>query len=299
MLVLKYSNSHFNQWHLYHCEHWQLAWSLFMAIIPAFHFQPCCFKMIDQNWSSFQKYVPSWRFSLLPSVELVYILLFFLKTKPIHSTCFFFFFKPSLFSSYSKSMLRLGGRSPALTNAGLPPPTSQWELCSLGLIQLGQMPAAVRIQQHRAGLGCGCWPPQLPLDEQPSQNFPKSYECELSSFVLLQGERATGYGVALLLSLFGGASEDPLLNLVSPLGCNGDSPPEEMERDSKRRRLVWRAPALGLPHFALICSQAMKCHTSEIAIFPLFFFYYHDKMYYLFLDKNSLMDCLVWVLFFF
>ncbi|RMB95860.1 hypothetical protein DUI87_27974 [Hirundo rustica rustica] len=52
------------------------------------------------------------------------------------------------------------------------------------------------------------------------------------------GERATGYGVALLLSLFGGASEDPLLNLVSPLGCNGDSPPEEMERDSKRRRLV-------------------------------------------------------------
>ncbi|OXB57620.1 hypothetical protein ASZ78_010582 [Callipepla squamata] len=52
------------------------------------------------------------------------------------------------------------------------------------------------------------------------------------------GERATGYGVALLLSLFGGASEDPLLNMVSPLGCNGDSPPEDMERDSKRRRLV-------------------------------------------------------------
>ncbi|KFW75539.1 putative aminopeptidase NPEPL1, partial [Manacus vitellinus] len=52
------------------------------------------------------------------------------------------------------------------------------------------------------------------------------------------GERATGYGVALLLSLFGGASEDPLLNLVSPLGCNGDSPTEDMERDSKRRRLV-------------------------------------------------------------
>ncbi|XP_055578467.1 probable aminopeptidase NPEPL1 isoform X2 [Falco biarmicus] len=52
------------------------------------------------------------------------------------------------------------------------------------------------------------------------------------------GERATGYGVALLLSLFGGASEDPLLNMVSPLGCNGDSPTEDMERDSKRRRLV-------------------------------------------------------------
>ncbi|XP_030389160.1 probable aminopeptidase NPEPL1 isoform X1 [Gopherus evgoodei] len=52
------------------------------------------------------------------------------------------------------------------------------------------------------------------------------------------GERATGYGVALLLSLFGRASEDPLLNMVSPLGCNGDSPDEEMERDSKRRRLV-------------------------------------------------------------
>ncbi|NXU02006.1 PEPL1 aminopeptidase, partial [Buphagus erythrorhynchus] len=58
------------------------------------------------------------------------------------------------------------------------------------------------------------------------------------SYIKMCGERATGYGVALLLSLFGGASEDPLLNLVSPLGCNGDSPPEEMERDSKRRRLV-------------------------------------------------------------
>uniref|UniRef100_A0A8C2B1Z7 Aminopeptidase like 1 n=1 Tax=Cyprinus carpio TaxID=7962 RepID=A0A8C2B1Z7_CYPCA len=41
------------------------------------------------------------------------------------------------------------------------------------------------------------------------------------------GERATGFGVAMLLSLFGQASEDPLLNSVSPLG-----------RDCKRRRLV-------------------------------------------------------------
>uniref|UniRef100_A0A8D0C0Z5 Aminopeptidase like 1 n=1 Tax=Salvator merianae TaxID=96440 RepID=A0A8D0C0Z5_SALMN len=52
------------------------------------------------------------------------------------------------------------------------------------------------------------------------------------------GERATGYGVALLLSLFGRASEDPLLNMVSPLGGDGDSPIDDMERDSKRRRLV-------------------------------------------------------------
>ncbi|XP_038606197.1 probable aminopeptidase NPEPL1 [Tachyglossus aculeatus] len=52
------------------------------------------------------------------------------------------------------------------------------------------------------------------------------------------GERATGYGVALLLSLFGQASEDPLLNLVSPLGGDVDSQGDDMERDSKRRRLV-------------------------------------------------------------
>ncbi|XP_068118258.1 probable aminopeptidase NPEPL1 [Hyperolius riggenbachi] len=50
------------------------------------------------------------------------------------------------------------------------------------------------------------------------------------------GERATGFGVALLLSLFGRASEDPLLNLVSPLG--EDEVAETQERDSKRRRLV-------------------------------------------------------------
>ncbi|ETE71194.1 putative aminopeptidase NPEPL1, partial [Ophiophagus hannah] len=52
------------------------------------------------------------------------------------------------------------------------------------------------------------------------------------------GERATGYGVALLLSLFGRASEDPLLNMVSPLGCSGDPLEDDMGRDCKRRRLV-------------------------------------------------------------
>lgn len=53
-----------------------------------------------------------------------------------------------------------------------------------------------------------------------------------------QGERATGFGVALLLALFGRASEDPLLNLVSPLGCEEDAEEGDVERDSKRRRLV-------------------------------------------------------------
>ncbi|XP_005993620.1 probable aminopeptidase NPEPL1 [Latimeria chalumnae] len=52
------------------------------------------------------------------------------------------------------------------------------------------------------------------------------------------GERATGYGVALLLALFGRASEDPILNMVSPLGSYVDAPGEDLERDSKRRRLV-------------------------------------------------------------
>ncbi|OWK03438.1 NPEPL1, partial [Cervus elaphus hippelaphus] len=52
------------------------------------------------------------------------------------------------------------------------------------------------------------------------------------------GERATGFGVALLLALFGQASEDPLLNLVSPLGCEADAQEGDAERDSKRRRLV-------------------------------------------------------------
>lgn len=51
------------------------------------------------------------------------------------------------------------------------------------------------------------------------------------------GERATGYGVALLLALFGRASDDPMLNMVSPLGANAGSQ-EYMERDPKRRRLV-------------------------------------------------------------
>ncbi|XP_062401194.1 probable aminopeptidase NPEPL1 [Sardina pilchardus] len=53
------------------------------------------------------------------------------------------------------------------------------------------------------------------------------------------GERATGFGVALLLALFGQASEDPVLNSVSPLGGAGDqSSADPMERDCKRRRLV-------------------------------------------------------------
>ncbi|XP_069846153.1 probable aminopeptidase NPEPL1 isoform X3 [Dipodomys merriami] len=52
------------------------------------------------------------------------------------------------------------------------------------------------------------------------------------------GERATGFGVALLLALFGRASEDPLLNLVSPLGCEEDAQEGAAGRDWKRRRLV-------------------------------------------------------------
>ncbi|KAF7711326.1 probable aminopeptidase NPEPL1 [Silurus meridionalis] len=54
------------------------------------------------------------------------------------------------------------------------------------------------------------------------------------------GERATGFGVALLLALFGQASEDPLLKMVSPLGIPTAkvSSGDQMERDSKRRRLV-------------------------------------------------------------
>uniref|UniRef100_A0A8C2KTS9 Aminopeptidase like 1 n=1 Tax=Cyprinus carpio TaxID=7962 RepID=A0A8C2KTS9_CYPCA len=54
------------------------------------------------------------------------------------------------------------------------------------------------------------------------------------------GERATGFGVAMLLSLFGQASEDPLLNSVSPLGAATakTAPEDQMERDCKRRRLV-------------------------------------------------------------
>lgn len=44
--------------------------------------------------------------------------------------------------------------------------------------------------------------------------------------------------MALLLALFGQASEDPLLNLVSPLGCEVDAQEGDAERDSKRRRLV-------------------------------------------------------------
>ncbi|XP_010879442.1 probable aminopeptidase NPEPL1 [Esox lucius] len=54
------------------------------------------------------------------------------------------------------------------------------------------------------------------------------------------GERATGFGVALLLALFGQASEDPMLNQVSPLGAgtvNAVSG-EPMGHDCKRRRLV-------------------------------------------------------------
>ncbi|XP_037535571.1 probable aminopeptidase NPEPL1 [Nematolebias whitei] len=52
------------------------------------------------------------------------------------------------------------------------------------------------------------------------------------------GERATGFGVALLMALFGQASDDSLLNQVSPLGAPNNQSEDQMERDCKRRRLV-------------------------------------------------------------
>ncbi|XP_029538932.1 probable aminopeptidase NPEPL1 isoform X2 [Oncorhynchus nerka] len=54
------------------------------------------------------------------------------------------------------------------------------------------------------------------------------------------GERNTDFGVALLMALFGQASDDPMLNLVSPLGAatmNAASR-DPMELDCKWRRLV-------------------------------------------------------------
>ncbi|XP_037108736.1 probable aminopeptidase NPEPL1 [Syngnathus acus] len=52
------------------------------------------------------------------------------------------------------------------------------------------------------------------------------------------GERATGFGVALLMALFGQASDDSMLNQVSPLGAASNMLEEQMEQDCKRRRLV-------------------------------------------------------------
>uniref|UniRef100_A0A8C5HT60 Cytosol aminopeptidase domain-containing protein n=1 Tax=Gouania willdenowi TaxID=441366 RepID=A0A8C5HT60_GOUWI len=52
------------------------------------------------------------------------------------------------------------------------------------------------------------------------------------------GERATGFGVALLMALFGQASDDSMLNKVSPLGATNNTTEEQEERDCKRRRLV-------------------------------------------------------------
>ncbi|KAM4582691.1 putative aminopeptidase NPEPL1 [Fundulus diaphanus] len=52
------------------------------------------------------------------------------------------------------------------------------------------------------------------------------------------GERATGFGVSLLMALFGQASDDSMLNQVSPLGAPSSKCEDQMERDCKRRRLV-------------------------------------------------------------
>lgn len=64
-----------------------------------------------------------------------------------------------------------------------------------------------------------------------------SLKC-LNLFLFLQGERATGFGVALLMALFGQASDDSMLNQVSPLGTTANKCEDQMERDCKRRRLV-------------------------------------------------------------
>ncbi|CAH1268766.1 NPEPL1 [Branchiostoma lanceolatum] len=52
------------------------------------------------------------------------------------------------------------------------------------------------------------------------------------------GERATGYGVALLLALFGRASETDLLQAVSPLGPVQNRQEDTMENACKKRKLV-------------------------------------------------------------
>ena len=54
----------------------------------------------------------------------------------------------------------------------------------------------------------------------------------------VQGERATGFGVALLMALFGQASDDAMLNKVSPLSVGIGGTGDSGVSDCKRRRLV-------------------------------------------------------------
>ncbi|KAJ8403300.1 hypothetical protein AAFF_G00355170 [Aldrovandia affinis] len=61
------------------------------------------------------------------------------------------------------------------------------------------------------------------------------------AFPAYSGERGTGYGVALLLALFGRATDDALLQLVSPLGPETDGPSEDSRSPwstPKRRKLI-------------------------------------------------------------
>ncbi|KAG9347819.1 hypothetical protein JZ751_003835 [Albula glossodonta] len=61
------------------------------------------------------------------------------------------------------------------------------------------------------------------------------------AFPAYSGERATGYGVALLLALFGQATDDALLQLVSPLRPEIDGPSggsQSPRSNPKRRKLI-------------------------------------------------------------
>ena len=59
-------------------------------------------------------------------------------------------------------------------------------------------------------------------------------------FSVQQGERATGYGVALLASLFGNRSSNSLLRLIGPKGAvnNGQAMEQDTIEGSKRMKLV-------------------------------------------------------------
>ena len=72
--------------------------------------------------------------------------------------------------------------------------------------------------------------------DHQSLMFGSEYNIVFSSFSSLQGERATGYGVSLLATLFGEDSTNSLLQYVAPPLV--ENPMDIEENEVKKIRLV-------------------------------------------------------------
>lgn len=220
------------------------------------------------------------------------ILLFFLKTKPIHSTCFFFFLKPNLFSSYSKSNPCsgwVGDPLPWTMLASLHPQVSGSSvlLCWFNAAETDCSGSEDSAAQSRGWL----W---LLTTTALVRWVAKSKLIQILQvwtvwfWLCSRGNELLAMAWLCCCPCLEGPLKTLCWTWCLPWAAMGTLPPRRWRGTPRDGAWFDTAPALQGSGVTSLCTDLFSSNENVTRQkWPFFFFYYHDKIYYLFLIKTA------------